>query len=78
MKPKKIKCEEAKKYLSINLGEDLDLSHCLEIKKHIEQCPMCKKYFETLEITIKCYQNYNVELSDECHHKLLNKLGLED
>lgn len=78
MKPEEIKCQKVLDFLSDNIEIDLDKECCEKIKKHIPECEMCKKYFDSLKITAKCYQLYNVDLSEESHNKLIGKLGLEE
>ncbi|MBN1638840.1 MAG: hypothetical protein JW866_07725 [Ignavibacteriales bacterium] len=78
MKLKEIKCKKVIDFLCDNIEIDFDKECCEKIKNHVHECEMCKKYFDTLKITAKCYQNYNVDLSKESHQKLINKLGLEE
>jgi predicted anti-sigma-YlaC factor YlaD len=70
-------CREVMNHICDNLGEDLNSPKCVAIKEHLENCDSCKKYFKSVEDTIKFYKLYNVELSDESHKNLMKKLGLE-
>lgn len=73
-----IKCKEVIHHICDSLGEDLDSPRCVAIKTHIEKCNGCKNYLNSLEHVITYYKNYNITLSDEGHHTLMKKLGLED
>ncbi|PJA95598.1 MAG: hypothetical protein CO129_10870 [Ignavibacteriales bacterium CG_4_9_14_3_um_filter_34_10] len=77
MHKENVGCREVMNHICDNLGEDLNSPKCVAIKEHLESCDSCKKYFKSVEDTIKFYKLYNVELSDESHKNLMKKLGLE-
>lgn len=60
-----------------NLGEDLESPRCTLIKAHLENCNSCRNYFTSVEKTIEFYKQYNVELSEEAHTRLIDFLGLD-
>jgi len=70
-------CNEVMHHICENLGEDLNSPKCEIIKKHLEDCNGCKSYFHSIDTTIKFYKDYNVNLSDDAHDKLLDVLGLK-
>ena len=74
----KINCKNVADYICENLGEGLDSEKCREIKKHLENCVDCQKYFDSVEQTIEFYKKYNVSLPKVAHERLLNILGLND
>ena len=78
MKNSKVNCKELMSHICDSLGEDLDSPKCVNIKDHLESCPNCQKYFDSVDSTIKFYKKYNVELNDEGHQRLLSVLGLDD
>lgn len=78
MKGTEIPCKDVMSYVCADLGEDLNSPRCQEMRKHLETCESCGKYFKNVESTIQFYKKYNVELSDERHKRLLEKLGLSD
>ena len=78
MKRKEITCKEVMKHVCQSLGEDLDDEKCRDVKKHLDTCPNCRKYFKSVEITIECYRKYNVEVPEEAHDRLMKMLGLDD
>jgi predicted anti-sigma-YlaC factor YlaD len=78
MKDKKVDCKEVMNHICDSLGEDLDSPKCVNIKTHLEHCPSCQKYFESVDSTITFYKKYNVVLDNTGHQRLLSVLGLED
>ena len=78
MKPKKVDCKEVMNHICDSLGEDLNSPKCTDIKSHLESCPSCQKYFESVDSTVKFYKKYNVELDNDGHQRLLSVLGLDD
>lgn len=77
MKKKKVTCKDVMKHVCKSLGEDLNDEKCIEIKKHLDECPHCKEYFKSVEITIECYRRYNVKVPEEAHERLMKTLGLD-
>ena len=70
--------EELMKYICSILGENLEFFKNDEMKKLVANREECKKLLKSLDITIECYRNYNVEVSKETHDRLINFLGLEE
>jgi predicted anti-sigma-YlaC factor YlaD len=78
MSKDKINCKDVMQHVCESLGEDLNSDKCIAIKKHLEECPDCKSYFETVEITIDCYRKYNVKMPEDAHERLMKFLDLDD
>ena len=78
MKVEKVNCKDVMHHICESLGEDLNSYRCIAIKKHLDNCPDCKSYFKTVEITIDYYRKYNVELPEDAHKRLMKFLDLED
>ena len=78
MKDEKVNCKDVMHHICESLGEDLNSDRCIAIKKHLDNCPDCKSYFKTVEITIDYYRKYNVELPEDAHKRLMKFLDLED
>lgn len=78
MKNNNVSCKEVMSHICDSLGEDLDSPKCINIKSHLENCPSCQKYFNSIDSTITFYKKYNVELDNDGHKRLLSVLGLED
>ncbi len=78
MKKENVSCKDVMSHICDSLGEDLNSPTCINIKVHLEKCPNCQKYFDSVDSTIQFYKEYNVELDNEGHDKLLSVLGLKD
>jgi predicted anti-sigma-YlaC factor YlaD len=74
----KIACKDVANHICESLGEELNSPKCLAIKEHLENCPTCREYFNSVKKTIHLYQDYNVELPDDVHKRLMDCLGLND
>ncbi len=78
MNEKKVSCKEVMNHICESLGEDLNSEKCAAIKHHLDACPGCQNYFKTVEFTIDCYRNYNIDLPQEAHERLIDFLGLDE
>lgn len=78
MKENEVTCKDVMRHVCESLGEELNTEKCREIKAHLDKCPNCQNYFKSVELTIECYQKYNVEISDDAHQRLMKTLGLEN
>jgi len=59
------------------LGEDLNSIKCLEIKKHLDECPTCCAYVDTLNKTVEIYKVLpDKDVPDSVHKKLWKVLKL--
>ena len=58
--------------------KSLTLIDVLQLKHHLDDCPDCKSYFKTVELTIDYYKKYNVEIPKEAHTRLMTFLDLND
>jgi predicted anti-sigma-YlaC factor YlaD len=76
MKKHEIICKDVMEHICENLGEELDSPKCAAIKVHLNNCDNCSNYFKTVEDTIQFYKNYNVELPEGAHQRLIEYLGL--
>lgn len=74
METHKINCKEVMSHICDNLGEDNDSPRCMEIKAHLEECGCCQKYFKSVDSTIKFYKEYNVEVNEDVHKRLMDFL----
>lgn len=58
------------------LGGDLDAPACKEVKKHLESCPDCNEYIESIKKTVALYQKYEEPCgtTQECKEKIMKYL----
>lgn len=71
-----VNCKDVMSHICESLGEELHSEKCQLIKEHLDNCPGCQNYFNSVEKTIKFYKLYNIQMPDEAHSKLMQKLGL--
>jgi len=71
-------CKEAYRHICENLDQDINSPQCRQIKRHLEGCPNCRAYLETLRKTITLYRVAPApELSSSVKKKLLKSITLE-
>ncbi len=73
-----ITCNEAINHLCQNLGEEIDSPKCVAIKNHVQNCNTCKNYLDSVEKTIEFYKNYNEEVTEDMHKKLMQYLNIDE
>ena len=58
------------------LGEDLDHPMCKQLKKHVENCPDCKNYLDSIKKSIILFKkaSSDKEVPEDKLKGLLNKL----
>lgn len=78
MSEQKPKCKDVMHHICESLGEELNSDRCVAIKNHLDDCPDCKSYFKTVELTIDYYKKYNVDIPKEAHTRLMTFLDLND
>jgi len=75
-----LKLVDHKKYLlemCEKVDRDLTSSTCKKLREHLEKCPDCAAYYDSLKKTITLYRNYNVEYSGSCCEEVLAHLEAE-
>jgi hypothetical protein len=78
MKNNDVSCKDVMSHICDSLGEELNSPKCQAIRSHMESCDGCQKYFNSVETTIDFYKNYNVEVTDDTHNRLLDFLDLKE
>ena len=52
-----VRCRDVAKHLCENLDEQINARLCREIRKHLQECPDCTAYLDSLRKTITLYRN---------------------
>ncbi len=60
MKKKRVRCADVAKHLCGDLDERINSRACRALKKHLEHCPNCTAYLDSLKKTITLYREYPV------------------
>jgi hypothetical protein len=61
------------------MGEDLDAPACQEVAAHVEKCPECKIYLDTIKKTVTLCRDLETskKLPSDVNHRLFKVLDLE-
>ena len=59
------------------LGENIDSDVCSEMRDHIDSCPKCKLYFESVKQMVNIYRKNEVAESvpEDCREKLISLIA---
>ncbi len=67
--------DDVYKFICENLDQGLNSAQCEEIKRHLENCPECKAYLDSLKRTISLYRAEPVpHIPQEVHQRLFKAL----
>jgi anti-sigma factor RsiW len=55
MKKKTVRCHEVLNHICEELDSKLTSARCKEIKHHLENCPNCTAYLDSLRKTVRFY-----------------------
>lgn len=72
-----VTCSEVMSKICDSLNEDLHSDRCKAIRQHMETCQVCSDYKKSVETVIHLYKEYNVEMPDEAHDRLMKILNLK-
>lgn len=71
-------CKKTYRYICENLDANLNSSTCVEIKKHLDNCPDCTVYLNTLKKTVLLYkQQKSPTLGKSARKNLMLSLNLQ-
>ncbi len=61
------------------LGHDLDSPACLELHRHLEKCPECQAYIQSIKQTVQLCKNLyaSQQLPTEVKLRILKSLGIQ-
>ncbi|HTY01180.1 MAG TPA: zf-HC2 domain-containing protein [Bacteroidota bacterium] len=51
-----MRCIDAYRFICDNLDQSVDSPECREIRRHIEGCPDCQSYLDSLKKTVVLYR----------------------
>ncbi len=70
-------CTTVFRHICENLDADLNSPQCRAIKAHIDDCPNCVAYLDSLKKTVSLYRVYPVPNTPAAvHRKLMAKIAL--
>ncbi len=72
-----MKCKEVYMHICENLDQDVNSPRCREIKRHLESCPDCTAYLDSLRKTVSLYRTMEApSLPKKVEHELFKKIEL--
>lgn len=58
MKTKLPTCSDVARHVCEQLDADINSHKCRQIKRHLERCPNCTAYLDSLKKTVRLYVHY--------------------
>ena len=78
MKKKPVTHRTIYRHLCDTLGQDMDSPKCREIRRHVDGCPECVDYLNSLKTTVALYRRYPAPpLSNAARRSLRSVLRLK-
>jgi len=74
MKNKSVRCKEVFNHICDHLDERIDSPQCREIRGHLDRCPNCMAYLDSLKKTILLYRAYSEPRLPEKTRKRLHSV----
>lgn len=66
-------CRKAYRYICDNLDERLDSPRCRQIRQHLEKCPNCRAYLDSIKKTVALYKSETAPIIPASAHRRLMK-----
>ena len=78
MKKKTVRCKDVRCHICEELDTKLTSAKCCELKRHLEGCPDCTAYLDSLRKTISLYKTVSTpRLPKKAQQKLFSVLKLK-
>ncbi len=71
-------CQQVVDYICEHFGDDSDSDRCRALARHLEHCPDCSSYCDSIDKMIGLYRATSPCFSDQARHMLLDSLGIEE
>jgi predicted anti-sigma-YlaC factor YlaD len=68
-----MRCKQAYRFICENIDQDLNSPRCRQIKKHLDACPECRAYLESLQGTVRLYKKRPLPAVPSSAHRQLIK-----
>jgi len=73
------KCIDVYHHICDNLDQKFDSPECREIRKHMEACPDCRAYLDSLKKTVVLYRSLPApHISRSAHARLFKIINLNN
>ena len=74
----RIACGQVLDFICEQFGEDDDSERCRAVKKHLENCPDCSSYCDSMEKMIGLYRAAAPTFPEHAKIELLHTLGISE
>lgn len=71
-------CEQVLEYICTQFGDDPDSERCRTVRRHLDHCPDCARYCDSIEKLIGLYRASSPLFPDAARSQLLSALGMDD
>ncbi|MCS7081640.1 MAG: zf-HC2 domain-containing protein [Bacteroidetes bacterium] len=71
-------CRQYIEQLCEHFEEALDRPECARLREHLEACPECRAYLDSLRQTIRLYRQLRHQAPEDLCRRLLQMLALEE
>jgi len=79
MKKKPLRCPDVLDHICEELDGKISSAQCREIRRHLEGCPNCTAYLDSLKKTVRLYKTYpNKKVPQKARKQLFAVLKLKD
>lgn len=73
-----VSCKQTYKFICDNLDQNIDSPACIQIKKHLTECPNCRANLDSLKMTVLLYKNQqNPKLKKSISKQILKLVKFE-
>jgi len=71
-------CKKTYRFICDNLDEHLNSPRCRQIKRHLEGCPDCRAYLDSIKKTVTLYKiDTPPHLPTSAHRRLMRAIDVE-
>ncbi len=71
-------CKKTYRYICDNLDERLDSPRCRQIRQHLENCPKCRAYLDSIKKTVALYKaGIAPDIPASAHRRLMKTIDTE-
>lgn len=72
-----ITCADVVEYICESFGEDDSSDRCRAIKEHLQRCPDCGRYCDSMEKMIGLYRASSPEFPPSVREHIFRSLGIQ-
>lgn len=74
----RVTCEDVVTYICRQFGEDDSSERCRIVRAHMDKCPDCGAYCDSMDKLIAVYRAASPSFTSEARAELLRTLGIDE